>query len=78
MEHESIEPKDWSHLFADYRGQWVALAEDETTVVAAAPTAKAALAASGLKGVPSPILYRGPDTLDTFIGHDDRGGKFDD
>ena len=68
MDHESREIKDWSLLFANYRGQWVALADDEVTVLAAAPTAKGALAASASKGAPTPILYRVPDTLDTFVG----------
>ena len=36
--------KDWTHLFANYRGQWVALADDELTVLAAGATAKDALA----------------------------------
>jgi hypothetical protein len=59
---------DWSHLFANYRGQWVALADDEVTVLASAATAKQALAASAARGAPDPILYRVPDTLDTFVG----------
>ena len=63
------EAKDWSQLFATYRGQWVALADDEVTVLAAAPTAKGALAASACKGFTAPILYRVPDTLDAFVGH---------
>jgi hypothetical protein len=62
MEHES-QIKDWSLLFANYHGQWVALGDDEVTVLAAAPTAKEALAASASKGAPAPILYRVPDGL---------------
>jgi hypothetical protein len=68
MTNEPSQSKDWSHLFAHYRGQWVALADDEVTVLAAAATAKDALAASIAKGAPEPILYRVPDTLDTFVG----------
>ena len=68
MPHELGQTKDWSHLFANYRGQWVALADDEVTVLAAAATAKEALAASAAKGSPKPILYRVPDSLDTFVG----------
>jgi hypothetical protein len=64
MGHGSLEMKDWSVLFAKYRGQWVALADDEVTVLAAAPTARGALAASASKGIASPILYRVPDTLE--------------
>jgi hypothetical protein len=62
------ETKDWTHLFAQYRGQWVALAEDEVTVLGAGATAKEALAASATMGSPEPILYRVPDNLDTFVG----------
>jgi hypothetical protein len=64
MENKAPGIKDWTMLFANFRGQWVALADDEVTVLAAASTAKGALAASVSKGVPSPILYRVPDTLD--------------
>ena len=70
MTHEPTQTKDWSELFAKYRGQWVALADDEITVLAAAPTAKGALAASVAKGMPDPILYRVPESLDTFVGHE--------
>jgi hypothetical protein len=68
MQHEPSQTKDWSQLFANYRGQWVALADDEVTVLAAAATAKEALAASAARGSPEPILYRVPDSLDTFVG----------
>jgi hypothetical protein len=70
MERKAPEIKDWTMMFANFRGQWVALADDEVTVLAAASTAKGALAASVSKGAPSPILYRVPDTLDTFVGHE--------
>jgi hypothetical protein len=66
MEHGLLEIKDWAPLFAKYRGQWVALAEDEVTVLAAEATAKGALAASTSKGTLSPILYRVPYTLDAI------------
>ena len=64
--------KDWSLLFSRYHGQWVALADDEVTVLAAALTAKAALDASVAQGTAAPILYRVPDTLDTFAGYEVR------
>jgi hypothetical protein len=70
MKRESLEIKDWSSLFTHYKGQWVALADDEVTVLGAALTAKGALAASDSKGAPSPILYRVPETLDTFVGYE--------
>ena len=59
---------DWTHLFEKYRGKWVALAEDERTVLAAADTAKEAHR-EGLKHSSLPILYQVPATLDLFAGY---------
>jgi hypothetical protein len=50
------------------RGKWVALAEDEITVLAAADTAKEARDAA-LKRSLLPILYQVPDRLDLFAGY---------
>ena len=59
---------DWTHLFEQHRGKWVALADDEITVLAAADTAKEAHAAA-LKLAPMPIMYQVPETLDLFAGY---------
>lgn len=61
--------KDWTHLFEHYRGQWVALAEDETTVLAAGATAKEAHEAAQKKALLH-FLYRVPETLDLFAGYE--------
>ncbi len=61
--------KDWTHLFEKYRGKWVALAEDERTVLAAATSAKEAHQGA-LKHTSLPILYRVPNTLDAFVGYE--------
>ena len=60
--------KDWTHLFEHYRGKWVVLAEDETTVLAAGETAREACAAFSTDARP-PLLYRVPLTLDAFAGY---------
>ena len=60
--------KDWTHLFATYCGQWVALADDEVTVLASGKTARDAHAAA-LTHTSLPILYRVPDSLDAFAGY---------
>jgi hypothetical protein len=70
MGSQPTQIKDWSQMFATYRGQWVAFADDEVTVLASGPTAKAALAASIANGAADPILYRVPENLDTFVGHE--------
>ena len=56
MTKEPSQSKAWS------------LADDEVTVLAAAATAKDALAASAAKGSPEPILDCVPDSLDRFVG----------
>jgi hypothetical protein len=62
--------KNWTHLFDKYRGKWVALAEDETTVLAAADTAREARdAALKRSSLLLPILYQVPETLDLFAGY---------
>ena len=58
---------NWTHLFEQYRGKWVALADDETTVLAAGESAKEAHTAA-LKHSRLPILYHVPETLDLFAG----------
>lgn len=59
---------DWTHLSENYRGKWVALADDLRTVVAAEDTAKQAYQA-GLKHAGRHFLYQVPATLDLFAGY---------
>ena len=59
---------DWTHLSETYRGKWVALAEDDTTVLASGDTAKEAYeAAAKMPG--RHFLYQVPATDDYFIGY---------
>jgi Family of unknown function (DUF5678) len=64
-------PKDWTHLAQRYPGKWVALADDETTVIASGDSAKEALKAATAQS-PSPFLYRVPESLDAFVGYEIR------
>ena len=50
-------------LYKKYRGQWVALGDDEKTVFAAGKTAKEVLQASRKSGHKDPILYRVPSEI---------------
>ncbi len=59
---------DWTHLSENYRGKWVALAEDLTTVLAAGDTAKEVYAAAAKKSGRH-FLYQVPATLDLFVGY---------
>lgn len=59
---------DWSKIYRQYRGLWVALKSDERTVVASGKTAKEAWDGAREKGYAKPILTRMPDELVTYVG----------
>ncbi len=59
---------DWTDLYRQYRGQWVALKSDEKTVVGSGKTAKQALDKAVARGVAEPILTKLPDRLVPYIG----------
>jgi hypothetical protein len=59
---------DWTHLSENYRGKWVALAEDLTTVLATGDTAKEAYEQAAKKPGRH-FLYQVPATLDLFVGY---------
>lgn len=59
---------NWTKLFKEYNGQWVALKDDEKTVIASGKTAKDALAKSKAIGFAQPILTRVPQELTTYVG----------
>jgi hypothetical protein len=54
---------DWTPIYKKYKGQWVALREDEQTVIASGKTATEAWDKAQEKGYTQPILTRMPDTL---------------
>ncbi len=60
---------DWSDLYHQYRGQWVALKNDEKTVVGSGKTAKQALNKAVARGVSEPILTKLPDRLVPYVGY---------
>ena len=59
---------DWTKIFKKYTGLWVALKDDETTVVASGKTAIEAKERAKKKGFANPILTRMPVRLVPFIG----------
>ena len=60
--------KDWTKLYKKYKGLWVALAQDELTVLGAGKTLKEALLKARKHSSETPILTRMPETLATYIG----------
>ena len=60
--------KDWSKIYKKYKGLWVALADDEMTVLGVGKTAKEAIIKAKEKSNSTPILTRMPRTLDAYVG----------
>jgi len=63
-----VAAKDWSKIYQKYKGMWVALKEDEVTVVGAGSTLKEALQNAAAAGYPHPIVTKMPRELTYFAG----------
>ena len=63
-----MKARDWTQMFRHYRGKWVALKDDETTVAGSGRSLKAAKTAAEKKGVSDPILMPIPTKVAKFIG----------
>ena len=59
---------NWTKIYEKYRGQWVALKEDEKTVVGSGKTAKEAWQEAQEKGHKTPIMFRVPTEVMPYIG----------
>ncbi|KKU68688.1 MAG: hypothetical protein UX89_C0002G0013 [Parcubacteria group bacterium GW2011_GWA2_47_16] len=60
--------KDWTKLYKKYKGLWVALAEDEETVLGVGKTVKEAVESAKAKTDRTPFLTRVPKTLAAYVG----------
>jgi hypothetical protein len=59
---------DWTPIFEKYKGLWVALKDDEQTVVGSGKTLQEALEEASKNGYDEPILARMPEELIPFVG----------
>lgn len=59
---------DWTKIYKKYKGLWVALKNDEVTVISSGKTAKEAWNRAQKKGFKKPILTRMPARLIPYIG----------
>lgn len=59
---------DWTKIYKKYKGMWVALADDEITVVGSGKTAREAHINARKNGNEMPILTRMPDNLSAYVG----------
>jgi Family of unknown function (DUF5678) len=60
--------RDWTKLYKQYQGQWVALGDDEQTVIAAASTLREVMKTATRLGYASPHVVKLPHDLRIFVG----------
>lgn len=59
---------DWTRLYKKHKGLWVALKNDEKTVIASGKTAKETFQKAISKGYKDPILTNLPQELTPYVG----------
>lgn len=59
---------NWVHLYKKYKGLWVALKDDEKTVISYGKTIKDVMDKAKKKGAVLPILFRVPTRATAYIG----------
>ncbi len=60
--------KDWTKIWEKYKGFWVALDEDEETVLGYGKTVKEAIEQARKKTDKTPFLTRMPEKLVSYVG----------
>ncbi|MDP4030995.1 MAG: hypothetical protein U1C50_00245 [Patescibacteria group bacterium] len=63
-----MKAKDWTNLHPQYAGQWVAFAEDEETVVAAAKSLKTTINQAKKLGIIAPPVFKVPQEMLPYVG----------
>ncbi len=59
---------DWTKTQKKYKGLWVALADDELTVLGSGKTLRDALQKARDAGNHDPILTRMPENVEAYVG----------
>jgi len=59
---------DWTKIYRKYKGLWVALLDDEKTVVGSGKTLGEALKKAAKKGYKNPIVMRVPTEIIPYVG----------
>lgn len=59
---------DWTPIYKKYKGLWVALKQDEKTVIAFGDKAAVVLEKATKKGYEKPIMIKVPKKVQAYIG----------
>lgn len=59
---------DWSNLYKNYKGLWVALEDDEETVISSGKSLTEVAQEAKKKGFKNPIFYSVPEKETYFVG----------
>ncbi|MBI2627377.1 hypothetical protein HYW72_00415 [Candidatus Nomurabacteria bacterium] len=59
---------DWTKIYKKYKGLWVALADDEVTVLSSDKKLSEALLKAKKGGNKDPIMMRVPDNMNAYVG----------
>jgi len=68
MYNWSMAAIDWTKIYKIYRGKWVALMDDEITVISAGKTLEETSQKAKKKGFKDPIFMNVPKRLLPFVG----------
>ena len=60
--------KDWTIICKKYKGLWVALKDDEQTVIASGATVQDVMVKAAQKKYKVPILFRVPTEIIPYVG----------
>lgn len=61
---------DWSKIYKEYKGFWVAMKDDEKTIIGKGKTAKEAIYEAEQNGYKNPIITFIPANLTKFAGYE--------
>lgn len=59
---------DWTKIYNNYKGLWVALKDDEKTVLASGKSVNEVMRKAKQNGSEQPILFRVPTKIMPYVG----------
>lgn len=63
-----MKARNWTHLYPEYAGRWVAFAKNQETVIANATTLSTALQKAKRQGYKNPVVFKVPQEMLPYVG----------